>query len=188
MAYKVKLKKYIDNDNEKNNPNPYQKDLDKKDIVHGMCGMYFKPVDIGVGGLNDNEPYFYIEYEEIQGEDLAEYMKKTKKKIRILKAVINEIEHQNMKIKKIVPLFNLDQGDLTEVLTGEWRDETFRYLSKDKERFRKDGEDYIQDTSETFNYLVEVDYWKENRIRTDNFVLKEIEDISFLLGELKENN
>lgn len=187
MAYKMRLKTYINNENEKNNPNPYQKYFDKKNLVHGMCGMYFKPVDIGIDG-NDNELYFYIEYEEIQGEDLAKYMKIAKKKTRILKAVINEVEHQNIKIKKIVPLFNLDQGDLTEVLTGEWRDETFRYLSKDKERFRKDGEDYIQDTNETFNYLVEVDYWKENRIRTDNFVLKEIEDMSFLLDELKEKN
>ncbi|MGL4875586.1 MAG: hypothetical protein ACRC30_13160 [Clostridium sp.] len=115
-------------------------------------------------------------------------MKVAKKKTRILKAVINEVEHQDMKIKKIVPLFNLDQDDLTEVLIGKWRDETFRYLSKDKERFRKDGEDYIQDINETFNYLVEVEYWKENRIRTDNFVLKEIEDMSFLLGESKEKN
>lgn len=188
MAYKMRLKTYMNNENEKNNLNPYQKDFDKKNLAHEMRGMYFKPVDIGVDGLNDNEPYFYIEYEEIQDEDLARYMKVAKKKIRILKAVINEVEHQDMKIKKIVPLFNLDQGELTEILTGEWRDETFRYLSKDKERFRKDGEDYIQDIKETFNYLVEVDYWKENRIRTDNFVLKEIEDMSFLLDELKEKN
>lgn len=188
MAYKMKLKTYMNNENEKNNPNPYQKNFDKKNLAHLMCGMYFKPIDIGVGGFNDNEPYFYIEYEEIQGEDLAKYMKIAKKKTRILKAVINEVEHQNIKIKKIVPLFNLDQDDLTEILTGEWRDEAFRYLSKDKERFRMDGEEYIQDTNETFNYLVEVDYWKENRIRTDNFVLKEIEDMSFLLDELKEKN
>lgn len=93
-----------------------------------------------------------------------------------------------MKIKKIVPLFNLDQDDLTEVLTGRWRDETFSYLSKDKERFRRDGKEYIQDIDETFNYLVEVDYWKENQIRTENFVLKKIEDMSFLLDELKEKN
>lgn len=51
-----------------------------------------------------------------------------------------------------------------------------------------DGEEYIQNKNETFNYLVEVDYWKENRIRTENFVLKEIEDISFLLEKLKEKN
>lgn len=188
MSYKMRLKTYMNNENEKNNVNPYQKDFYEKDIVHGIYGMYFKPVDIGVDGLNDNEPYFYIEYEEIQGEDLVEYLKKIKKNTRILKAVINEVEHQDMKIKKIVPLFNLDQDDLTEVLTGEWRDEAFRYLSKDKERFRRDGEEYIQDMKETFNYLVEVDYWKENQIRTENFVLKEIEDMSFLLDELKEKN
>ncbi|MEG0516917.1 MAG: hypothetical protein RR523_14850 [Cetobacterium sp.] len=100
MAYKMRLKTYMNNENEKNNPNPYQKDFDKKNLAHEMRGMYFKPVDIGVDGLNDNEPYFYIEYEEIQDEDLARYMKVAKKKPRILKAVINEVEHQGMKIKK----------------------------------------------------------------------------------------
>lgn len=30
MAYKMRLKTYMNNENEKNNPNPYQKDFDKK--------------------------------------------------------------------------------------------------------------------------------------------------------------
>ena len=183
MSYKMRLKKYMRNENERNNPNPYQKIYDERDKkTSEMYGMWFKPCAIGVDGFDDCEPHFYIEFEEVQDEMLLKCRKATKQKTRVLKAVIKEVEDQDIEIKKIVPLFNLDSDDLTEILTGEWRDGEFSYLSKDEERFEKDGDSYIQDTDETFNYFVEV----ECLVGTKCFVLKELEDLEYIPKELLE--
>lgn len=186
MPYKMRLKKYMDSEDDKNKPNPYQQIFDERnERTSQMYGMWFKPCDIGVDGFND-VPYFYIEFEEVQDEMLLKCRKATKQKIRSLKAIMKEVEDQDIEIKKIIPIFNLDSGDLTQVLTGKWRDGGFTHLSKDKERFEMDGDEYLQDSDQTYNYLVEVDYWKDKSIATGYFVLKEIEDLEYIPKDLKD--
>ena len=182
MPYKMRLKKYMKNENERNNPNPYQKIFDERDKkTSEMYGMWFKPCAIGVDGF-DSEPYFYIEFEEVQDEILLKCRKATKQKTRVLKAIIKELEKHDIEVKAIIPLFNFDSDNLTEVLTGGWRDGNFIYLSKDKERFEKNGDEYIQDTN-----LVEIYYLKENKTETEYFVLKELEDLEYIPKELGVN-
>lgn len=186
MGYKMRLKKYMSNENEKNNPNPYQEMYDEKDgKTHEMYGMWFKVIDIGIDGFDDL-PYFYIELEEVQNEHLVKCRKATGKNTRLLKAIINELQENSIEIKNITPIFNLDSDDLTKILNGDWEDREFKYLSKDKERLEKDGEYYLQDSDEIFNFLVEVRYWKKNRLVEEYFILKELEDLENLKKELNE--
>lgn len=80
MGYKMRLKKYMSNENEKNNSNPYQEMYDEKDKkTHEIQGMWFKVIDIGTDGFDDI-PYFYIELEEVQNEHLVKCRKATGKK------------------------------------------------------------------------------------------------------------
>lgn len=103
-----------------------------------------------------------------------------------MKAIINELQENSIEVKNITPIFNLDSDDLTEILNGDWEDREFKYLSKDKERLEKDGEYYLQDSDEIFNFLVEVRHWKKNRLVEEYFILKELEDLENLKKELNE--
>ena len=184
MAYKMRLIKYTTNENEINGDNPYQEMFDEKDgKTHEIYGMWFKVVDIGIDGFDDI-PYFYIELEEVQNEHLVKCRKITGKNTRLLKAIINELKEKSIEVKSIIPIFSLDEYDLREILSEDLGDANFKYLSKDKERIYDDNGRYFYSDDETYNYLIKVAYWKGKKIMTDNFVLKELEDMSFLLNDL----
>lgn len=185
MSYKFRVKKYMDNASEKDNPNPYQATYDERDKkTSELYGIWCKPCSIGVDGFDDI-PYFYIEFEEVQDELLLKCRKATTKKTRSLKPLIKELGKHDIEVKVIVPLFTLDSDDLTKILTGDWEGREFKYLSKDKERFGKYGESYVHDDDETYNYMIELDCLKGYHTKTEYFVLKEIEDLEYILEELK---
>lgn len=186
MSYKMRLRKYITNENEMNGENPYQEMFDEKDRkTHEIYGMWFKVIDIGIDGFDDI-PYFYIELEEVQNEHLVKCRKVTGKNTRLLKAIINELKEKSIEVKNVIPIFTLDEDDLTEILSGHWENTDFKYLSKDKERIYDSNGRYFYSDDETYNYLIEVVYWKGNNSMTDKFVLKELEDMSFLLDDLSD--
>ncbi|MEG1087761.1 MAG: hypothetical protein RSD79_06825, partial [Cetobacterium sp.] len=96
------------------------------------------------------------------------------------------LKEKSIEVKNVIPIFTLDEDDLTEILSGHWENTDFKYLSKDKERIYDSNGRYFYSDDETYNYLIEVVYWKGNNSMTDKFVLKELEDMSFLLDDLSD--
>lgn len=176
--YELKLRKY--NYNGELKENPYKKNFKEGQLSY-IQGMLMRETETGYDDKNKDIPFYYLKFVEVGGIELAEAEEKYRKiKIRTTKGIIKELLSKEIEVKKIVPLFDKDSEDLTELLLCR----VVKYVPGETKKINQEEDIegnifYEIDQEETFNYLVEIRRWDKltNRPIRETYVVREVQDL-----------